>query len=90
MDKGSVMKTASRKSILLASAAVATTLIVAAWAFATTHDDDDSDYSDDSCEWKFVGNHTSTDAKGHYWNECTGELYYVVGTEVTRAPVPSH
>lgn len=43
--------------------------------------------SEDSCEWKFVGNHTSTDAKGHFWNECTGELYYVVGTSAQRANV---
>lgn len=42
---------------------------------------------DEPCEWKFVGNHTSTDAKGHFWNECTGELYYVVGTSAERANV---
>lgn len=43
--------------------------------------------SEESCEWNFVGNHTSTDAKGHFWNECTGELYYVVGTSAERANV---
>lgn len=59
--------------------------IVGVWVMAQDSGSDSE--SEDSCDWKFVGNHTSTDAKGHFWNECTGELYYVVGTSAERANV---
>lgn len=79
------MEKVSTRRTLLASAIVAVLLVIAVWAFAQAQDEESSE---DSCEWQFVGNHTSTDAKGHYWNECTGDLFYVVGTDVLRANVP--
>ena len=74
-------------SPLLTLACAVLVMFVAVVVLAQTGDNDGSDDSEDSCEWKFVGNHTSTDAKGHFWNECTGELYYVVGTDVQQANV---
>lgn len=79
------MEKASIRKSFLASAIVAMLLVVAVWVLAQTQDEE---ALEDSCEWQFVGNHTSTDAKGHYWNECTGDLFYVVGTDVLRANVP--
>lgn len=63
----------------------ATILLVAGWAMA--QDSNEEVDEEESCEWKFVANHTSTDAKGHFWNECTGELYYVIGTSAERVNV---
>lgn len=64
---------------------VVATAVGAGWVLAQDSSSDSE--TEDSCEWKFQGNHTSTDAKGHFWNECTGELYYIVGTSAERANV---
>ncbi|MCY4143743.1 MAG: hypothetical protein OXG08_08680 [Gammaproteobacteria bacterium] len=79
------MKTHPTRTTLIASGFVAVLLVFAVWVFAQSQDEETTD---DSCEWQFVGNHTSTDAKGHFWNECTGDLFYVVGTDVQKANVP--
>ena len=66
--------------LVIAAAVVAPFTV---WVFAQESETE----QDEPCEWKFVGNHTSTDAKGHFWNECSGALYYVVGTDAQRANV---
>ena len=81
------MEKVSKHVPFLTLACAVLVLFVAVVVLAQTGDTNESDDSEDSCEWKFVGNHTSTDAKGHFWNECTGELYYVVGTDVQQANV---
>lgn len=43
-------------------------------------------YFKDDCEWKLVRGET---AYGFYWNDCSGEIYYVTGSEM-RPIVPEN
>ena len=78
------MKKQLHRSAIPIAASLSLLLLFVVWVLAQ---EEDEETSEEECEWHFQGNHTSTDAKGHFWNECTGELYYVVGTTAQRANV---
>ena len=53
---------------------VAAVLPVTVWLVAQERDEE---LSIASCKWKLEGYQVEYYGRAHYWNECTGELYYV-------------